>query len=90
MNYANLARAILARANTLDTEVTVGDDGADHVTKIDDAQLLRCLARMLSGQAVKTAFGAPGDWGYESPIGAALHQDYVAARVAGGQENRTN
>jgi hypothetical protein len=38
----------------------------------DAAELVRVLARVVSGQPLATAFGAPGDWGYETPIGAAL------------------
>ena len=39
----------------------------------DDArELLLVLARVLEGKDVKRAFGAPGDWGYNTPIGDAL------------------
>ncbi len=45
-------------------------------------ELLRCLARMIEGKAVEKAFGAPGDWGYGTPIGDAL-----AGRTNGQTEN---
>lgn len=35
----------------------------------DSAELIKVLERMLAGKAPKQAFGAPGDWGYETPIG---------------------
>jgi hypothetical protein len=38
----------------------------------DAAELVRVLARALEGKAFPVAFGAPGDWGYDTPIGAAI------------------
>lgn len=38
----------------------------------DVAELLRVLGRMIEGRGVLEAFGAPGDWGYETLIGEAL------------------
>ena len=41
--------------------------------------LLGCLLRLLPGQSLEeihSAFGAPGDWGYETPIGDALARLY--------------
>lgn len=38
----------------------------------DAADLLRVLAHVVDGKALAKAFGAPGDWGYETPIGEAL------------------
>jgi hypothetical protein len=35
---------------------------------------LLVLARIVEGKPVERAFGAPGDWGYEHPIGRALAQ----------------
>lgn len=83
MNHANLARAIRLRAEKIDSEAD--HDSVDYDTRRDDAELLRCLARILSGLSVKDAFGAPGDWGYGTPIGDALCEDYAAAGAAGGQ-----
>lgn len=40
----------------------------------DVAELLRVLARVVEGKPVKNAFGAPGDWGYGTPIGEALRR----------------
>jgi hypothetical protein len=38
----------------------------------DAKDLVRALARLLAGQSLRAAFGSPGDWGYETPIGKAL------------------
>lgn len=46
----------------------------------DNAELLRVLARMVEGKSVYEAFGAPGDWGYETPIGEALKTCYSKPR----------
>lgn len=42
------------------------------------AELIRVLARLLAGKSVHEAFGAPGDWGYDTPIGDALLEVYRA------------
>jgi hypothetical protein len=42
-------------------------------------ELVRCLRRLVPGRSVQEihrAFGAPGDFGYETPIGAALARLY--------------
>lgn len=42
-------------------------------------ELVRCLRRLLEDRSVAEihrAFGAPGDFGYETPIGAALDKVY--------------
>ncbi len=42
-------------------------------------ELVRCLRRLLDGRTVDEihkAFGAPGDFGYESAIGSALAKAY--------------
>lgn len=41
--------------------------------------LLGCLLRLLPGRSIEeihSAFGAPGDWGYETPLGDALARLY--------------
>lgn len=48
--------------------------------------ILRRLVRGLSVAEIHAAFGAPGDFGYETPIGAALSDLYQrAAREARGE-----
>ena len=43
------------------------------------AELIRVLARLVDGKSMHGAFGAPGDFGYETPIGAALSAYYQSA-----------
>lgn len=41
----------------------------------DAVELTRCLRRLVPGRTaneIHRGFGAPGDWGYETPIGNAL------------------
>jgi len=38
----------------------------------DAAELIRVLARVVQGDSLMRAFGAPRDWGYGTPIGKAL------------------
>ena len=48
---------------------------ADDQTLRDAADLLRVLAHVVNGKPLEKAFGCPGDWGYETEIGAAIaHQ----------------
>lgn len=47
-------------------------DGQEHEERMDDAELLRVLARVLDGRPIEKAFGAPGDWGYGTAIGNAV------------------
>jgi hypothetical protein len=54
-----------------------GDDAAD---RADAKDLARALARLLLGQSLSAAFGAPGDWGYSTEIGKALAQVYAEQR----------
>lgn len=51
----------------------------------DAAALLRVLAHVVDGKPLAKAFGSPGDWGYDTEIGAAI----AAAPVTpNGQHNR--
>ncbi len=53
------------------------------------SELILVLVRLIEGKSLHTAFGAPGDWGYGTPIGDALLATY---RANGGNailENRT-
>ena len=38
----------------------------------DTRELLLVLARIVEGKGLYKSFGAPGDWGYGSPIGDAV------------------
>ena len=46
----------------------------------DAADLLRVLAHIVDGRSIREAFGAPGDWGYNTPIGAGLWEFYQARK----------
>lgn len=63
MNKIKLADAV----RTVALELHNSEADADDVE-----ELLRVLARVIEGKSLDCAFGAPGDWGYESPIGSAL------------------
>ncbi|AHF94589.1 hypothetical protein OPIT5_29410 [Opitutaceae bacterium TAV5] len=76
-NNLKLAQIIRQEAERLQSvyEIATGDpdgkaiaDGLGH----DTPELLRVLARLVEGQTVYRAFGAPGNWGYGTPIGDAL------------------
>lgn len=38
----------------------------------DAEECITVLCRLLNGKPIERAFGAPGDWGYGTPIGDAL------------------
>jgi hypothetical protein len=69
MDHIALANEIRARASRL-RDVEDGLLAAGEAA--DDAELLICLARVLDGKDITRAFGSPGDWGYNTPIGRAL------------------
>lgn len=77
MNLAALATEVRKRAVALraadEKPLTVGE-------LADDGELLLVLARIIEGRALHSAFGSPGDWGYQHPIGAAIR----AAAEKGG------
>lgn len=58
-----------------------GDDAAE---RADAKYLCRALARTLNGVTIHAAFGSPGDWGYSTPIGAALAKVYSEQAPANG------
>lgn len=56
------------------------DAVSDAIQDLREAvELTRCLRRLLDGRTVReihAAFGAPGDFGYETALGAALDRTY--------------
>ncbi len=77
----------LARESRKLLDLTTGDDTvtAPEQAVRDAAELWRVVARLVKGRTpleVSQAFGAPGDWGYGTPIGAALKRYYDAANRA--------
>jgi hypothetical protein len=81
MNAKLLAMSLAEKARKLSDQVdaNTGQTDPDHA---DLSELLRVLARILSGQSIERAFGAPGDWGYGTPIGDALAAQADAGELA--------
>jgi hypothetical protein len=82
MNRLALAKAIREYARA------VQDDGCNEpsnakISDNDTYELLIVLARVLEGKQIEKAFGAPGDWGYGTPIG-----DAIAGRVTHDLQTR--
>ena len=48
----------------------------------DVCELLKTLSRIVTGKTISEAFGAPGDWGYDTPIGP------MGIKLSGGQRQR--
>ncbi len=69
MNNPELSKALRDKAAAL------------HETNTDAAELILVLARVVEGREIHKAFGAPGDWGYGTPIGAALYQSLKAGTL---------
>lgn len=70
MNTQMLAGALRNKAAEV-RNVNVSTAAEDQTLR-DAADLLRVLARLVEGVPLERAIGAPGDWGYETEIGAAV------------------
>ena len=44
--------------------------------------VLRCFAEKATVQEIHRTFGAPGDWGYHTPLGDALYRLYSEKETA--------
>ena len=77
MNIKSLSMALRNKATELSSvaaelgEVDATTAKQDQTLR-DASELICVLARMGEGKPMNKAFGAPGDWGYETPIGQAL------------------
>lgn len=70
MNSKQLASALRNKAAEVrNVNATTAEE--DHSLR-DAADLLRVLAHVVDGKPLDKAFGAPGDWGYDTPIGQAI------------------
>lgn len=67
MKNIKLSEALRDRATAL-----IERDVIDKSALPDVAELLRVLARIVEGKTIDRAFGAPGDWGYGTPIGDGI------------------
>ena len=83
MNTADLRSALYSQTTALkdisdhlrdNPTVPLPPSAENHL--FDAVELLRALNRLLDGRSIYQAFRAPGDWGYETPIGAALAELY--------------
>ncbi|WP_411887389.1 hypothetical protein [Hydrocarboniphaga effusa] len=83
-NNIRLRKAVQGMAARLDRVRAVVREAAEENETLADAdgamlgayELLLSLARLLDGKSLHGAFGAPGDWGYDSDIGRALYGIY--------------
>lgn len=82
---AERERAYAAAIDRLRAIVENDPEAWDSTVDLREAvELVRCLRRLLEGRSlveIHRAFGAPGDFGYENPIGAALDETYREAWV---------
>lgn len=84
MSAAELGKALRCEAEKIaNVRNELRDSDADRDDRLyrelnQSAELVRVLARIIEGKSVREAFGAPGDFGYETPIGSALYQYYSA------------
>jgi hypothetical protein len=77
MNEA-LTQALRKVADTTHN-IAYEDANEGYTQELKEAsELIRVLGRLLAGKSVHEAFGAPGDWGYDTPIGDALLDVYRA------------
>ena len=72
-------RAIAATTRDIAREDDSLNAEATHALR-EASELALVLARLLAGKTVHQAFGAPGDWGYETPLGQAVYELYSANR----------
>lgn len=70
MNVGPMATALRNTAAEV-RQVNV-ESSAEHALLSDAAELLRVMARIMEGKPQIAAFGAPGDWGYETELGRAV------------------
>ena len=71
MNNLMMAEALRALAGSVDLiRDNLERDDSDQLS--DASEVIRVFARVLEGRPIEKAFGAPGDWGYETSIGRSL------------------
>jgi len=71
MDKQKLYSALRNLADALDLDS--GNSSPEELADVrDGAELIRVLARIVKGRSIEQAFGSPGDWGHDTPIGDAL------------------
>jgi uncharacterized protein len=78
MNRNQLALALRNKAAEV-RRVNVTTAHEDQLLR-DAADLLRVLSHLVVGKTADKAFGPPGDWGYDTPIGQALSSSEAEGR----------
>ncbi len=78
LNSILLVNALRAKAQAM-IDAEPDADPKRHQENRDAAELILTLAHIVNGKPVSVAFGAPGDWGYGTPIGDALAAKHVGA-----------
>lgn len=63
-----------------DLEEVSGSDARLLREAVEMVRVLRKMASKRSTEEIHSAFGAPGEWGYDSPIGDALYRLYRGAK----------
>lgn len=90
--YAPLVKAL--RRREAECRAVIDQHLSDHADRwllLEAVELVACLRRILptlTRDELHRAFGAPGDFGYDTPVGDALHRIYHAAPEAEGQARR--
>lgn len=69
-NGGALASALRSKAS--EVREVYSESTVDNQALRDAASLLRVLANVVEGMSMPKAFGAPGDWGYETELGKAV------------------
>jgi hypothetical protein len=69
--------ALVGSISSRASEIYNGDGSSSDLADAKD--LIRALARLVNGESLRAAFGAPGDWGYSTAIGQALAKAYNPA-----------
>ena len=84
MKAQKLVNALRLRADSLQREFDSGAINPDTVR--DFREFAQILARVLEGMPIEKVFGAPGDWGYGTPIGDGLFEFLSARESSAGRD----
>jgi hypothetical protein len=83
-----LRKAILGVAATVETtyrrleDIESGGEFQQQRGLRHAYELILTLGRLVDGKSLHDAFGAPGDWGYDTPMGQALYAHYSQPSTA--------
>jgi hypothetical protein len=77
-DYSKVAAVLREQAEKIKT--SANEASPEYWEQLHNAELLRVLARVCEGKDLYQSFGAPGDWGYGTPLGDALSHAYKNIR----------